>query len=71
VRIKQETSSASADAALWTKGCGTKGDEDPLRVGLAFANRDFAASYVVKKAPAICLSELRASSTLDAYMREL
>jgi hypothetical protein len=30
-----------------------RGDEDPLKVGLAFASTDFAASYVVKKAPAI------------------
>jgi hypothetical protein len=39
------------------KGCGIRGDDGPLRVGLAFVSRDFTASYVVKNAPAIRESE--------------
>jgi hypothetical protein len=34
------------------KGCGIRGDDEPLRVGLVFVSRDFTASYVVKNAPA-------------------
>jgi hypothetical protein len=55
--MKHDTSSAVAEAALWMKGWGIKGDDEPLRVGLAFVSRDFTASYVVKKAPAFGKSD--------------
>ena len=42
MRIKHETSSAVAEAALWMSGCGIKGD--PPKVGLALEKAIFAAS---------------------------
>ncbi len=53
--MKQETSSAIAEAALCINGCGSK--DEPLMTGLVFENTDFVASYVVKKAPAKTISE--------------
>ena len=50
--MKQETSSAVADAALWMTGCGIQGVE-PFRAGFALLIRDLTPSYVVKKAPAV------------------
>ena len=53
VKMKQETSSAIADAALWMNGSGTKGRDDGSSIGFAFLNKDFTLSYVVKNALAV------------------
>lgn len=72
VRIKQDTSSASADAALWMIGCGIRGDEYPFKIGLACAKRSFAPSYMVKKAPAAHVRIQRVRSMdMGSYMRGL
>jgi hypothetical protein len=42
--MKHDTSSAVAEAALWTMGCGISGEPDPLSVGFALENNLFVAS---------------------------
>ena len=49
--MKQDTSSAEADAALCKMGSGINGRDDRFRVGFAFSSKDLTASYVVKNAP--------------------
>jgi hypothetical protein len=44
VRMAQETSSAIEDAAEWMIGWGSRGEEEPERVGLYFVKVDFTPS---------------------------
>lgn len=58
VRSAQDTSSASDEAAAWTRGVGTTVVLVPLEhvVVLRRVKMALECSYVVKKAPAICQS---------------